>query len=466
MNTRWVRLALIVSILITTPSYGDEQGQSPILIYQQQYAQSPVGVYTQGEWLFVIAEQEKGDGSQPAMHYEGKTMLQTQALLKRYVLQQTDFLALKQHGFKGRLGVDVNELILSGDFYDFSLNAVEVKVLENKSDKMHHRRVTALKVTELSQAKLNLLSQNHIEHLLRYLFTQAESKSNNALLARYYFDLGLLREAYFYKWQQLSKDYYLVNYPALDAAPFQARQLLRQVLTTEAKNYNLDWLQQLPANPELFAQIKENIGGLDRIGQSLLDVLLLPALTNEKQAVVWHRSKQALSFIEPNKAVQSELDFFQASREALQSETLNSELLSEVLNQQGFLIIEEKYSAESNSYFQQAKILFDQGKSIDKVAELLRKSIQKSPRHAGSWVYYGSVLKYQKHYHQALAAFQQASLLNHSGIVNQANIADIYLQLKQTAIAKPYLYYLQQLSTENVSAYTKKVITNLQQIKD
>jgi len=466
MNTRWVRLALIVSTLITTPSYGDEQGQSPILIYQQQYVQSPVGVYTQGEWLFVIAEQEKGDGSQPAMHYEGETMLQTQALLKRYVLQQADFLALKQHGFKGRLGADVDELIQSGDFYDFSLNAVAVKVLENTSDKMRHRRVTALKGAELSQLKVNLLPQKRIEYLLRHLFTQAESKKNNALLARYYFDLGLLREAYFYKWQQLSKDYYLVNYPVSDATPFQTRQLLRQVLTTEAKNYDLDWLQQLPANPELFAQIKGQVGGLDRIGQSLLDILLLPALANEQQSIAYSRSKHALSFIEPNKSVQAELDFFQASRGEGQQKALNSDLLSAVLNQQGFLIIDEKYSAESNAYFQQAKALFDQGKSIDKVAGLLRKSIQKSPRHADSWVYYGSVLKYKKQYTQALSAFQQASLLNHNNIENQANIADIYLQLKQTAIAKTYLYYLQQSSTENVSEYTQKVITYLQQIKD
>jgi len=466
MNSRWVQLVLILGVLITTPSQGVEISESAILLYQQHYGQSPEGVYLQGDWLFVIAEQKKEDRSHPSIYYEGKTMLKTQALLKRYVLQQADLSALKKHSVQGRLGLDIDELILSGDFYAFSLNAISIKVLENKADKIRYRRVTALKLIELSKAKLQLVAESRLENIVNYVLNQAENRSDNALLARYYFDLGLLREAYFYKWQQLSQDYYLVNYPALDSTPFQSRQLLRQVLTTPVEEYDLNWLQQLPANPELLAQVKENIGGLDRIGQSLLDILLLPAVLAEQQTMLWDRVKQALNFLEPNRSIQAELNFMQASRESMQQTVFETDLLAQVMKQQGFLIIDEKYSAEPSAQFKQAKALFEQGKSVNSVAELLRQAIRSAPRHAESWVYYGSVLKYQKKYQQALAAFQQASLLNHADTENQANIAAIYLQLKQTAIAKAYLYYLQQQPITNVSAYTQKVMTQLKQIKD
>jgi len=462
MKSIVIQTAFIAASLLTTPVYSKE----PILIYQQNYTESAVGVYPQGEWLFVVAEQEKLSSNQPSIYYEGKTMLQTQALLKRYVLQHAQLKDLKQHGFTGRLAIDLDELIASGDFYNFSLDAIQVKILENNADKNRHRRVTALKISELSLAKAKLLKHADINLLVSRLLKLAAQKSSKDLLVRYYFELGLLREAYFYKWQQLSQNYYLVNYPALDTTPFQSRLLLRKVLNTSAENYDLDWLKQLPANAELFAQVKSEISGLDRIGQSLLDFLLMPALAPDKQKQQFDKLRKTLDLMEPNATIQSELDFLQASQMQFRQDKNLADLIVQVFAQQGFLILDASYSTDSNPHFIQAKDLFDQGRSIDKVADLLQQSILQSPRHTASWIYYGSVLKYQKQYLKALSAFQQASLLDHADTENQANIADIYIQLKQPNLARPYLYYLQQQPVKNLSTYTQKVLSQLIQIKD
>jgi hypothetical protein len=465
MKSIVIQLGFITAALLAAVVHSKEMPE-PILVYQQYYTESTAGVYQQADWLFVVAEQEKLASKQPAIYYEGKTMLQTQVLLKKYVLQHAQLKALKQHGFTGRLAVDLDELVASGDFYDFRLDAIQVKILKNNADKKRHRRVTAVKANELSSAKASLLKHVDINILISQLLKQAAQKSNKDLLARYYFDLGLLREAYFYKWQQLSQNYYLVNYPALDKTPFQSRLLLRKVLNTSAENYDLDWLKKLPANAELFAQVKSEISGLDRIGQSLLDFLLMPALAPDKQKQQFDKLRKTLDMMTPNATIQLELDFLQASQERFGQDKDLAYLLGRVFAQQGFLILDASYSADSNLHFTQAKALFDKGRSIDKVANLLQQSILESPRHTASWIYYGSVLKYQKQYTQALAAFQQASLLDHTDTENQANIADIYMQMKQPNLARPYLYYLQQQPIKNLSTYTQKVLSQLIQIKD
>lgn len=462
----WMRLNRIIVFLMVviwnTPAFSVES--NPVVQYQKLYQKSPMGVYSQGEWLLVVAEVPMNSDKQPKIYYEAKAMLQTQQLLNQFVLLQADLSGLKLHGFNGRLALDFDELVASGDFYHFSINNISVRLLDNKAYKSQYRRVTALKESALSSARLELFKTLNNSFIIQKLLSHA--RNNNALLARYYFDLGLLREAYFYKWQQLKSTYYLVNYPILDKTPFQRRQYLRRIFTTDSKDYQLDWLKQLPANAELFAQIQADIGNMDRLGQGLLDWLLAATLPMQDYEQQLDKVIQRLEPLAPNAQVKAEFVFLKKNRiSKLVLDTYPS-ILQDILNQQGFLILDTKYSDENTAYFEQAVSLFNQGRKVDKVLTLLIQSLVESPRHIKSWVYLGAVLKYKKHYIESLAAFQQASLLNHSDPDNQANIAEIYFELKQPELAEAYLYYLQQQPVKNLSAYTKKVMSHLVNIKD
>ncbi len=462
----WMRLNRIIVFLMVViwnaPAFSVES--NPVLLYQKLYQKSPVGVYSQGEWLLVVAEVPIDSDKQPKIYYEAKAMLQTQHLLKQFILTNADLSGLKQHGFNGRLALDFDELVASGDFYPFNMNNISVRLLDNKAYKSQYRRVTALKASALSSARLELFKTLNKSFIIQKLLSHA--RNDNALLARYYFDLGLLREAYFYKWQQLKSTYYLVNYPILDKTPFQSRQYLRRIFTTDPKDYQLDWLNQLPANAELFAQVQADIGHMDRLGQGLLDWLLAATLPVQDYEQQLDKVMQRLEPLAPNAQIEAEFVFLKKNRiSKLVLDTYPS-ILQAILNQQGFLILDTAYSDESNAYFEQAVNLFNQGQQVDKVLTLLIKSLAESPRHSQSWVYLASVLKYKKHYIESLAAFQQASLLNHSNTDNQANIAEIYLALKQQQLAKVYLYYLQQQPVKNLSAYTKKVMSHLINIED
>jgi len=436
----------------------------PVLLYQAHYEKSLAGVYDKDDWLFIIAEVPTDSDKQPKIHYEAKTMLQTQHLLKQFILKQMDFSVLKSHDFHGRLAADFDELLVSGDFYNFSINAISVRLLENKGVSNKYRRVTALKKNELSKVKINLSAILNKLFVVNYLLNNAYE--NNELLASYYFNLGLLREAYFYKWQQLRQRYYLVNYPLLDKKPFQSRQLLRRVLEADSKDYQLDWLKQIPANTELFAEVQDDIGGMDPLGQGLLDWLLASNLPEEDYQKQLEKVLKRLDNLTPNSLIKAEFKFLQKNSLQIKKMKDSQPILQVVLNQQGFLVLDAGYSNKSNTFFEQAIDLFKQGRNIDKVLILLQQSVEESPRHAESWVYLGSVWKYKKDYINALAAFQQASLLNHGDIENQANIAEIYLELNQIGLAKAYLYYLQQQPAKKLSVYTQKIISRLINFED
>jgi len=382
------------------------------------------------------------------------------------VVKTTDLSVLKKHGVKGRLGLDLNELIASGNFYNFSLNNISTRILENLTIDGQHKRVTALSKKELSEATLSLSAVANEPYLINLLINKAKKRENNALLASYYFDLGLIREVVFYKIQQLSQGYFLVNYPSLDKDPFQSRQLLRKVLASKPGDYDINWLKLLPANPELIKLVQEQIDVTDRLGKITLDLLIMPVLSAKRKQEQFDKINQTLNLLLPNPAVQKEVDFLQKNGVVDFDTQHLPNVLRSSIKQHGFLNIDQTYSDSSNVYFEQAKALFSQGHSINKVIELLYQSIGVSPRHEQSWVYLGSSLKYKKQYLAALACFQQASFLDHNDLENQANIADIYLQLKQFKVAKAYLYYLQHQTGKNLSAYTQKMIRTLQLIKD
>jgi len=455
-------MVFLMVIIWNAPAFSVES--NPVFLYQKLYQKSPVGVYSQNDWLFVISEIPIDSDKQPKIYYEAKAMLQTQRLLKQFVLAQADLSGVKQHNFNGRLALDFDELVASGYFYRFSINDIPVRILDNKAYQNKYRRVTAVKMSALSTVKLNLVTILNESFIIKNLLGNA--RNNNALLARYYFDLGLLREAYFYKWQQLKQKYYLVNYPILDKTPFQSRWYLRRIFTTDPKDYQLDWLKQLPANVELFTRVQVDIGSMDRLGQGLLDWLLTAALPVQAYEQQLDKVMQRLESLSPNAQVKAEFSFLKKNRMSQLALEKYPSILQAILNQQGFLILDTAYSDASNAYFEQAVSLFNQGREIDQVLTLLIQSLAESPRHIQSWVYLGSVLKYKKHYIESLAAFQQASLLNHSDPDNQANIEEIYLELKQQQIAKAYLYYLQQQPVKNLSAYTKKVMSHLINIED
>lgn len=460
-----IRVLFLFSVVIASlNTVNSAQVGVPAFINDPFYAKASAGVYEKDHWIVVIATVPVTSRKQAAIHYEGKAMLQTQALLKKHVLKNTDLSVFKQHGFHGRLAIDLNTLIDSGRFYQFSLNAISTRLIENRVINKQHRRVTLLNKDELAAPRMKVSVAANQKLLINALISAAQLKANNALLAEYYFDLGLIREAYYYKIQQLNQHYYLVNYPAIDTTPFQSRHYLRQILASSPDNLDVSLLKKLPANPELFAQLKKQLDASDRLGKSLLDLLLMPALAEEDRAAQFDKVNQAIDYLTPARSIVKELSLLKNSKHSSADLTL-PDIVTTALQQQGFLIIDKSYRADSNTYFVQAKSLFAQGRAINTVIELLYKSIKASPRHAQSWVYLGSALKYKKQYMSALACFQQASLLDHNDLETQANIADIYLQLKQFSLAQAYLYYLQPPDSAP-STYVKKVINQIHQIKE
>ena len=464
MQYKLVAKDFIIFILAFTAVVNSQMAASvelrdPVALYQKKYLNTQAGVFEDKEWLFVIANISITSSKQPAMHYEGKAMLQTQALMKEYILNRADLKPLLAHGIKGTLGADINARIQQGRFYDFRLNDFSIRVIESRVIKNHRRRVSVFRADDLQGVLIRFSTEFDMQQLINQLLMTAERGENNALLAQYYFDLGLLRAAYFYKIQQLSQIYYLVNYPAPVKSPFKSRKLLRTILTTNPKDYELSWLKDLPANPELFDVIQQQLEPTDWLGKSVLALLLMPATANPDQ---FDKVIQALNHLSPDDIVKNELHFLEQNSAKLSSNEILADVLLTSLKNHGFLMMDESYNAESNPAFFQAKTLFSQGKSIDRVIELLCQSIKTSPRHVASWVYLGSALKYKKQYVAALAVFQQASLLDHQDIETQANIADLYLQLKQFSIAQAYLYVLQKHPIKNSSSYVQKVINTLQ----
>ena len=418
---------------------------------------SPRGIYSKDEFVYFVSETEMTDRVKRLV-YEGRSMLNFQRQLKKYVVQGMVSIDESKISYGGALGTKIQKVIASHGHIDVNIKNIRSHILVNhvdykKNNPKIYRYVAAIPVAEVNKYKKTVFENNNqIEAVVRKVFSEASEEERFQELIGYYLEMGLIEDAIYYQQQLLSKQLHLVNYYHQEN-PYHERKILREVLSIVKSGEKPPsiYLEQLPANAEVMEGVLEK----HQKDPMELIVLLRTVLVDRngiERNAVHKKIYESLSKLADKYSSMQDYLTLEGQIRKLEDDGSSffqdSPLLMGVLETSGHLIISKNLSDGGTEDFRQAKELFHQGKNPEKIKNLLVRAIQLSPRHLKSWEYLAAILWAQKMEKEALLIYTQLYQMDNSNLEIMANLTECYERVGLKNIAMSYLEYIVMLNSE------------------
>ena len=448
---------LSFAILLNIPNTGYAlTGADAFVGYRVCCEQKTSGIYPDDDFVYFVSEIEMNNKRLKRIAYEGKSMLQFNQQLVEYVTRDMPSIDTSDIVYKGGLGSRIKVVIQKNEHIDININSLRTHILVNSSERKEtgekvYRYVVATPTKELDKKKTTTYQRlNHINNVVRQVFSQAKQEGEYQELVDWYLEVGLFEDALYYQKQLLSQDLYLVNYYQQDD-PYDEREVLRQILS-QAKALDPTLLQRSPANTEIITWlINEQYQDNPMASIVLMMTMLVDKSKTNQEKILNNINEQLLKLGEQYPFV---LDYIKLQKNINQirnkSDSIfqNNSVLKMTLETSGHLMMDDNLSEHETDEFKQAQKLFHKGKDPKKIITLLSDSIQKSPRHIASWDYLAAVLWSQKMKLEALIVYTQMYQLDSNNLENMAHLSEGYSVIGLQNMADKYIAHITVLNSE------------------
>ena len=425
-------------------------GADAFVGYRVCCEQKTTGIYPDDDFVFFVSEIEMRDKRLKRLIYEGKSMLQFNQQLVKYITKDMPLIDASSIAYKGKLGLEIKQSIQKNQHIDVNVKSLHTHILVNNSERKEtgkriYRYVVAVPAKELNKKKIRAHRQmNHIDNAVYQVFLQAKQAERYQDLVDWYLELGLFEDALYYQRQLLSQDLYLVNYYQQDD-PFSDREVLRNILSQKVTP-NPSLLKQSPANADIITKlINEEYQDNPMASIVLMTTMLVDQNEENQEKTLSKINEQLLNLSDQYPLVQDYIKLqknINQIRDKGDSIFQNNAVLRMVLATSGRLKMDDKLPQYETNEFKQAEGLFKKGVELEKIISLLLDSIKKIPRHTASWDYLSAALWAKGMKPEALVAYTQLYQLDSSNLEIMRSLAKSYSAVGLQNMADRYTAHI------------------------
>ena len=463
-KTTIVILAFISLVLCCRNSLARGEDKDAYVSYKVCCEDSGAGVYSSEGFVFFIAEIDIVDKKIKRSYYEAQAMLEVKSMLKKYLIGDLVFPAKKSNPYQGRLYQEVADLVSSGNYVQLDIQSLRGRVLENFPRGDVYRYVFAVSEMQLNQLKNNIsVDVQEYGFFVKQVFDAAMANNRNDELIELSLNEGLIEDALYYQKELLSeRGINMVNYYHSDN-PFLERKELRTVLAKRAEGNALgaDQLKILPADYEVIQQIVSSEYAKDSLAASVLYLTSLPDTTDlQRKELLCHISTLMNNMQADCKGMKEYTDLLQEINEhAHKAFFQRNTVLKYTFLTLGHLEF-SGFSCTENEYFEEAKELFTKGRNLDRIIDLLVKSIDQSPGYSEGWSYLAAALRANGMIEDALIVSTQSYQIN-KNIETLASMADCYHKLQKKNLARACAEHLVIMNRDVQSDEVRRVVERI-----
>ena len=422
------------------------------------------GVNQVDEWLFVKVRTSK-DAVRNRSFLSMKSMLQVKSYLKDFYDDSNTVIRLNfPHNKDSDFAKETLRRIKAKSSNNFSFQS-SGHVLDNNVRNNFHEYLVAVPfdsgLKEGTTKILKISDREWLSYLKNYRSSVLEEADDSEEI-KFYEELGSMEDSLSASAFSLVLDTTLENYPV------KKEEDNSKVKSGEQSS--IKWC--FPDYKRMLALSKKHYDAKEYSEAVLLDMMAIPVAGQLE--VKLDRLQRTINGIavETRSNVYNEyaslidlyIDYTADYKNILAESSLTSGFnIYHLLSTFGHVSFNSSISSDVTQEYKQAMSLFQKGKNINKIVNLLNHSIEISPAHPDSYRLLGAALVAKKDYLHAILSLNQAIFLEQENGVTKANLAKCYkaLKLNKLAVGMAWSSLIAEERTEWSESTALKILRNI-----